>query len=143
MKTISVSCAIIIHLNKVLVAKRSSSMSQPGFWEFPGGKLEQGERPEESLIREIKEELGMEITIDFQLTVSKYAYSEEKIIELIPFICTWESGEIRVLEHERVDWLEIEELSVLNWAPADIPVYNELLENWQAFRSKNTNKAKN
>ncbi|MBN3521925.1 (deoxy)nucleoside triphosphate pyrophosphohydrolase [Algoriphagus lutimaris] len=143
MKTISVSCAIIIHLNKVLVAKRSSSMSQPGMWEFPGGKLEEGESLEESLIREIKEELGIEISVGSQLTVSKFTYSEEKIVELTPFICAWESGDIRVLEHERVVWMEIGDLSVLNWAPADIPVFNELLENWQAFRSRNTNKAKN
>lgn len=142
MKSISVSCAIIIHLNKVMVAKRSASMSQPGMWEFPGGKLEEGESPEESLIREIKEELGMEISVDRQLAISRYVYSEEKIVELIPFLCTWKSGNIQVLEHEEVDWLEIEELRDLNWAPADIPVYNELLENWQAFRSRNANQAK-
>lgn len=137
MKTISVSCAIIIHQNKILAAKRSEKMSQAGFWEFPGGKLEEGESPEESLIREIQEELGMVISIIEPLSISKFNYtSEDLTVELIPFTCHWVSGEIQILEHEEVQWLTLNEMDNLNWAPADVPVFMEIKKNWQAFRSK-------
>lgn len=135
MKAIPVTCAIIIHQEKVLVAKRSKSMNLAGYWEFPGGKIEEGEQPEGCLIREIKEELGIEIKIQSPLTPSKFDYSQGKIIELIPFICTWQSGEINLLEHEIIEWLEVGELPKLKWAPADIPIMMELSEKWQAFRS--------
>ena len=140
MKAIPVTCAIIIHQEKVLVAKRSESMNLAGYWEFPGGKIEEGEHPEDCLLREIKEELGIEIKIQSPLTTSKFDYSKGKIIELIPFICTWHSGEINLLEHEMIEWLEVEELPKLKWAPADIPIWMELSEKWQAFRSISSHK---
>jgi len=135
MKVIPVTCAIIIHQNKILVAKRSSKMSLPGFWEFPGGKIENNESKEDCLKREIKEELGLEVLIKLKLTPSIYEYSEEKKIELFPFICDWKSGDLEVLEHEKVIWIGIEELDKLIWAPADLPICRELSQNWQAFRS--------
>ncbi|MBN3584224.1 (deoxy)nucleoside triphosphate pyrophosphohydrolase [Algoriphagus aestuarii] len=140
MKAIPVTCAIIIRQEKILVAKRSESMSLPGFWEFPGGKIEEGESPEECLIREIKEELGIVIAIHGQLTSSKFDYSQNTEIELIPFICTWEAGEINLQEHESILWLQISDLQGLDWAPADIPIWKELSEKWQAFRSMTSNK---
>lgn len=140
MKAIPVTCAIIIHQEKVLVAKRSESMNLAGYWEFPGGKIEEGEHPEDCLTREIKEELGIEIKIQSPLTPSKFDYSQGKIIELIPFICTWQSGEINLLEHEMIEWLVVADLPKLKWAPADIPIWMELSEKWQAFRSISSHK---
>lgn len=136
MKAIPVTCAIIIYQNKILVAKRSVKMSQPGFWEFPGGKIENNESKEDCLKREIREELGLEITIKSKLTPCIYKYSPEKKVELFPFLCDWKSGELQVLEHEKVMWVGIEVLDNLNLAPADIPICKELSRNWQAFRSE-------
>ncbi len=136
MKAIPVTCAIIIHQNKILVAKRSITMSQSGYWEFPGGKVENHESKEDCLRREIKEELGLEILIKSKLTPSTFEYSSEKIVELFPFICDWLSGDIQVLEHEKVMWIGIEEVDNLHWAPADLPICRELSRNWQAFRSE-------
>ena len=138
MKAIPVTCAIIIHQNKILVAKRSSTMSQAGFWEFPGGKIENNESMEECLKREIMEELGIEISVKFKLTPSIHEYSPEKVIKLFPFICDWKSGGLRVLEHEEVKWISIKGMENLNLAPADIPICKELSQNWQAFRSEST-----
>ncbi|WP_296702811.1 (deoxy)nucleoside triphosphate pyrophosphohydrolase [Algoriphagus sp.] len=142
MKAIPVTCAIIIHQNKILVAKRSSKMSQPGFWEFPGGKIENNESKEDCLKREILEELGIVITVKSKLTPSIYEYSSEKVIQLFPFICDWESGDLQILEHEKVMWVAVDELQNLNLAPADIPICKELSHNWQAFRSKSSTQAK-
>lgn len=111
-------------------------MSLAGFWEFPGGKLEEGESPETCLIREIKEELGIVIRIIEPLTPSVYSYSENKNIQLLPFLCSWESGEINLVEHEKIVWITTNEINDLTWAPADIPIAKELSENWQVFRSK-------
>jgi 8-oxo-dGTP diphosphatase len=138
MKAIPVTCAIIIHQNKILVAKRSAKMSQAGLWEFPGGKVENSESKEDCLKREIREELGIEISIKSKLNPSAYEYSTEKVIQLFPFVCVWKSGDIHLLEHEKVIWIGIEDLDNLNWAPADVPICRELSQNWQAFRSMST-----
>ena len=142
MKAIPVTCAIIIHQNKILVAKRSEKMSQSGLWEFPGGKIENNESKKDCLKREIREELGLEILIKSKLNPSIYAYSSEKVVKLFPFICDWESGDIQVFEHEKVRWIEIEDLDSLNWAPADLPICRELYQYWQAFRSDTKVQAK-
>ena len=130
MKVIPVTCAIIFHRGKVLAAQRSVIMPLPGKWEFPGGKVEAGEDPEDCLIREIREEISIEISIFGSLRSSDHSYSPEKIIRLIPFLATWESGEIRLLEHQQVTWLGLEELFSVDWAEADVPIVHELQEKW-------------
>lgn len=101
MKTIPVTCAIIFHRGKVLAAKRSESMDLPGKWEFPGGKIEGGESPEECLIREIQEELAVRIKIIQALSPVEFSYTPGKIIRLIPFTATLESFDFHLLEHEK------------------------------------------
>lgn len=130
MKSIPVTCAVIWVKGKILCAKRSATMSQPGLWEFPGGKVEQGELPEDCLIREILEELNISIRILIAMSPSQFSYSSEKTIRLLPFLCTWESGLIQLLEHEDVRWLTKEELFSVNWAPADLPIVQELDRFW-------------
>lgn len=130
MKIITVTCAIIFYRGKVLAAQRSQSMALPGKWEFPGGKVEAGEDPEACLIREIREEISIEIRILRGLQFSDYSYSLDKMIRLIPFFATWESGEICLLEHQQVAWLGQEELFSMDWAEADVPIVHELQEKW-------------
>lgn len=130
MKTINVTCAVIFHQGKVLAAQRSEAMDLPGKWEFPGGKVEVGELPEDCLIREIQEEISIGIRIFGSLKVSEYTYSSEKSIQLIPFAAIWETGEIQLLEHRQIIWLDQEELFSVDWAAADVPIVHELQQKW-------------
>jgi 8-oxo-dGTP diphosphatase len=122
-----VACAIILNSqNKVIVCQRSTSMHLPLKWEFPGGKVELNEKPEECLIREIKEELDIEISVIRQLSINDHHYLD-KSIRLIPFICRYLSGEIKLKEHANFKYLDKENLLDLDWAEADIPILNEYL----------------
>ena len=127
-KTIPVVCAIIEQDDLILCALRSEHMSPPGKWEFPGGKLEVNELPEEALIREIKEELNIEIRIIEALPITEHAYVPEKIIQLIPYRCVIESDENPTpTEHSELRWVKRDELLQLDWAEADIPIVKYLV----------------
>ena len=122
-KTIPVVCAIIEQDVLVLCALRSEHMSLPGKWEFPGGKLEVNELPEEALIREIKEELNVEIRIVESLPIAEHAYVPEKIIQLIPYRCVIVRNETpSATEHAELRWVKKDELLQLDWAAADVPI---------------------
>jgi 8-oxo-dGTP diphosphatase len=126
MKTITVICAIIIKDNKILVTQRSSKMALPLKWEFPGGKLELGENEIECIIREIKEELNIEIQVQRKLVPNIHFY-ESFAINLIPYITNYESGEIFLTEHAAYKFLDKKDLLNLDWADADLPIVNELI----------------
>jgi len=124
---IDVSCALITgHNGKILAAKRSALMRLPLKWEFPGGKVEQNETAEGCIIRELKEELGVEVEILKAMVPAVYDDGNQKI-RLIPFICIITSGEIRLAEHEAYLWLSPADLNDLDWASADIPVVQQYL----------------
>ncbi len=120
-KAIRVACAVIEDQGKVLAAQRSRSMSMPLKWEFPGGKLHDGESPEACLARELEEELGIRVRIRHPLPPVVHRY-DEFVIELIPFVCTLAGGRLMLHEHSAVAWLSPHELSELDWPAADIPV---------------------
>ncbi len=123
-----VTCAIIEHKNKILCAQRSEKMELPLKWEFPGGKIEEGETPESCLIREIKEELGLNVEIILQLPIFEHKYSQHRIIQLHPFFCCIQGGQLKIREHRQVVWLSKNELLGLDWAEADIPVVEYYLK---------------
>ncbi len=123
---IRVTCALIEKKEKVLITQRSAAMSQPLLWEFPGGKVEAGETEEACLIREIQEELNLIIIPLKALKPSVCTYST-KTIELIPFICSLEGGDIKLLEHAASKWATVAELKDLEWCPADIPIVEEYI----------------
>lgn len=125
-KVIKVTCAIIEDSGKILVAQRSENMSLPLKWEFPGGKIEEGEAPEDCIKREIKEELELSISVKGKLNSSVHSYGN-KTIELIPFICELEDGELCPREHKDVIWGEPTKLKHIDWAEADIPIYQEYI----------------
>ncbi|MBZ0156236.1 MAG: (deoxy)nucleoside triphosphate pyrophosphohydrolase [Alphaproteobacteria bacterium] len=127
MKHIRVACAIIESGGKVLSTQRSESMSLPLKWEFPGGKIDEGESPVECLKRELYEELGIDVVVGRALTPTTYQYPAthqypEFTVTLYPFLCTLLSGEIILHEHKSLAWLPPEELHTLDWAEADWPV---------------------
>jgi len=125
MKHIHVACAIIELEGKVLCTQRSESMDMPLKWEFPGGKIDAGESPEECLKRELIEELGVEASVGQALAATTH-HSPSFTVTLYPFICEIVSGKITLHEHKAMVWLPIEELHRLNWAEADWPVIEEM-----------------
>ena len=124
---IEVSCAIIESAGRVLVAQRGAGMAHPLKWEFPGGKWEAGESAEGALIREITEELGLNITIVEALEPSFHTYDQQKAIRLWPFRCNLLGGQLQLLEHAQANWFEWHELAGLDWAAADIPIVKQYI----------------
>ena len=124
-----VTCAIIEHDNKLLICQRSASMKLPLKWEFPGGKIEDGESKEDCLKREIREELGLEIEVGLALTPAEHHYPEFSL-RLYPFFCKWTGGSLAIAEHAQAIWVSFDELKNYDWAEADVPIVNELMQLW-------------
>jgi len=114
------------HTKKVLICQRSATMKLTMKWEFPGGKIEPEESKEDCLQREIKEELGMILTIDRALNPLEHQYPDFSIC-LYPFICRWKSGEEVSTEHRQAIWVDTSELLNYDWAEADLPIVREYL----------------
>lgn len=120
-KHIHVACAIIERDGLILAAQRSAAMSLPLKWEFPGGKIDPGESPEECLRRELVEEMGVRIAVGRDLPLWTHHYPTFTVT-LYPFICSIESGSITLHEHAAIGWLPAADLHTLDWAEADYPV---------------------
>ena len=120
-----VTAAIIIKDNKVLIAKRALGENLAGKWEFPGGKTEQGETPQECLKREIREELEVNIEVLDFFGESVYAY-HSGIIKLMAYWCKWISGEFTLNVHSNLAWVNRQELDLYDFAPADVPLVDML-----------------
>jgi 8-oxo-dGTP diphosphatase len=121
MKQVDVVGAVIINDNdEVLCALRSQQMSLPGLWEFPGGKIEAGEEQRAALIREIKEELLCDIEVGDLIADVTHEYPTI-IVRLITYFAIVTGGVPVATEHERLEWINKENLHSLQWAPADIP----------------------
>jgi 8-oxo-dGTP diphosphatase len=116
-----VACAIIERDGLVLAAQRGAAGSMPLKWEFPGGKIDGAETPEECLRRELLEEMGVEVNPARQLSPQTHHYPEFSVT-LYPFVCTMEDIGIHLHEHAAIAWLPPEELHRLDWAEADLPV---------------------
>ncbi|MGN1041604.1 MAG: (deoxy)nucleoside triphosphate pyrophosphohydrolase [Acutalibacteraceae bacterium] len=112
--------------NKILAGKRNADRLVGGMWEFPGGKIEKGETPQEAAKRELKEEFHDEVQIGPQLgeTVS-YEY-DFGIVKLTVFFAKLLTNNFDLVAHSEVEWLSADEVQKLNWAPADAPLVKEL-----------------
>lgn len=129
-KIIKVAGVVIIDQdkNKVLAGKRNANRLVGGMWEFPGGKIEKGETPQEAAKRELKEEFHDEVQIGPQLgeTVS-YEY-DFGIVKLTVFFAKLLTNNFDLVAHSEVEWLSADEVQKLNWAPADAPLVKELAQ---------------
>ncbi|MDN8594834.1 MULTISPECIES: (deoxy)nucleoside triphosphate pyrophosphohydrolase [unclassified Corynebacterium] len=120
-KLIDVTGAVIIRDGAVFAAQRGPGKALAGKWEFPGGKIEPGETPEQSLARELKEELLVDAAVHDHITTTEYTY-DFGTVRLSTFHCTLAPGtEPTLTEHADSRWVPLTELTDLDWAPADIP----------------------
>ena len=129
MKTIKVVAAIIQSRKEnqapVVLATQRGYGSYKDWWEFPGGKVEPGETPEQALAREIREELSADISVGQYLTTVEYDYPEFHL-SMTCYWCRVREGHLTLLEHEAARWLPLNDLRQVNWLPADILVVEEI-----------------
>ncbi|WP_028403291.1 (deoxy)nucleoside triphosphate pyrophosphohydrolase [Ectobacillus panaciterrae] len=126
-KTVKVVGAVSFNeQGDILCALRSTEMSHPNLWEFPGGKTEEGEKPEEALVREIKEELDCTVEVYELIEDTTYEY-EKVIVNLLTYKTKITKGTPEAKEHAELKWVPLQELRSLEWAPADIPTVEALL----------------
>ena len=125
-KEIHVVGAVIEANNLILCAQRGPGKSLAYLWEFPGGKIEPHESDRQALEREIQEELHCQIEVKNKITTTRYEY-DFGFVNLTTFHCTLIDGEPTLTEHIDVKWLPLEQLRSLDWAPADIPTIDILL----------------
>lgn len=125
MKSIRVVAAIIKSVDEegkpIIFATQRGYGEYKDWWEFPGGKIEEGEAPKDALVREIQEELDATIEVGDYLTTVEYDYPKFHL-SMDCFWCTLKEGHLTLLEHEAAKWLPLDDLRQVNWLPADVAV---------------------
>ena len=124
MKQIEVVAAIIRKEDKIFATQRGYG-DWKDWWEFPGGKMEPGETPEEVLVREIREELSTEISVDEFLCTVEHDYPQFHLT-MHCYLCSLLTEALHLNEHEAARWLSTDELNSVQWLPADVKVVEEL-----------------
>ncbi|SDB67868.1 MULTISPECIES: (deoxy)nucleoside triphosphate pyrophosphohydrolase [unclassified Butyrivibrio] len=128
MKTVNVVAAVICddykNKTKIFATQRGYGDFKDG-WEFPGGKIEDGETPEDALIREIKEELATDIEVHDLISIVDYDYPTFHL-HMHCFFATVKSGELSLLEHEAAKWVTKDDIDTLDWLPADEGLIQEI-----------------
>ena len=130
MKIIKVVAAILQKEDKILIARKKQGKPLAGYFEFPGGKIEEGETPEESLIRELMEEMNIKIAVKEYIGESVYDYGNNKVISLLGYTAEIIDGEIKLSDHDIYEWGTLEQINNYKIAPADIPLINKLKWNY-------------
>ena len=126
MKTIDVVAAIIVKDSEILATQRGYGEFEGG-WEFPGGKVEEGETPEQAIVREIHEELNAKIAVKDFLVQVEHDYPTFHL-SMMCFICTLTDPTFQLLEHHAAKWLDPQHIDSVDWLPADIKVVNAIKE---------------
>ena len=123
-KHVTVAAAIIVDDGKIFVTQRAHGEFKDG-WEFPGGKIEQGETPQQAAKREVMEELDTEIEVGELFDTVEYDYPDFHLT-MHCFLCTVKSGDLVLKEHQDAKWLTRESLNSVDWLPADIGLIEKL-----------------
>ena len=121
-----VTAAIIERDGKVLIARRAPASKLAGQWEFPGGKVEEGETLQQCLVRELKEELGIDVTVGAHVVSSDFRYDHGGF-RIEAFRVTWVSGALTLKDHDKIEWIKASELGNFSLLPADIPIAQKLI----------------
>lgn len=124
MKTIQVVAALIVHDGRIFATQRGYG-DWKGYWEFPGGKVEPGETPEDALVREIMEELATEIRVERYVTTIEWDYPAFHL-SMRCYLCSVLSGSLTLLEHEAAAWLDRDHLHDVKWLPADETIISDI-----------------
>lgn len=124
---IEVCAAVIQHQSKILITLRPEDKRLGGYWEFPGGKIEEGESPQFALKRELREELDIEIVVGSLLKTVHHSYEWGNVL-ILAYLCTWKSGEIKHLEVADHCWVAPENLLDYDILEADQPIIKKLQE---------------
>jgi 8-oxo-dGTP diphosphatase len=123
------ACALVDADGRVLIAQRPAGKAMAGLWEFPGGKIEPGEPPEQSLVRELKEELGIVVNVDClaPLTFASHAYPDFHLLMPL-YVCRRWEGMVRALEGQKIAWARPNRLRDYPMPPADEPLVSHLMQ---------------
>ncbi|WP_415776288.1 (deoxy)nucleoside triphosphate pyrophosphohydrolase [Shewanella oncorhynchi] len=122
MATIKVACGIILNSDgKVFVCRRKPEKSMGGYWEFPGGKVEDNESYEACLKRELIEELDMDVKVREHFMTVLHDYGTFKV-ELISFLCEYQQSSYQLVDHDEFEWISVNSLIDKMLAPADVPI---------------------
>lgn len=124
---IRVVCGIVYNNEKIFLCRRNVNKHLAGFWEFPGGKIENNESPEEALHRELSEELGMTVSVLGYLGSNQHQYSSNKI-KLIAYNCLFIDATLNLIDHDQCKWVLPSDLKNYQIAPADIPLIKLIIE---------------
>ena len=137
MKTVIVAAGVLIEKGRVLLTQRKAGAHLEGMWEFPGGKVESGEDPRDALVRELREELGIEVAVGEAVDVTFHRYEEaDKSVLLLFFDATRKenSAEPAALDVAAFRWASISDLDTLTFPPADGPIVIKVRTRLQALR---------
>ncbi|EJF10608.1 (deoxy)nucleoside triphosphate pyrophosphohydrolase [Pontibacter sp. BAB1700] len=132
---IEVVAGIIQRSGMYLIARRAPGKSLAGFWEFPGGKLEAGETHEACLVRELKEELDLEVAVGAYIGESVFGEGENQV-RLVAYAAHTKQEHITSTDHDQVRWVDIYEFGDYEFAPADMPIVKALLDRRIAIMEK-------
>ena len=124
---IQVTAAILIHKNKILIARRKYTDSEGGKWEFPGGKIRKNETPRQCLTREMKEEFGINVSVGEFFAESIYRY-EHGAIKLLAYHTSWIDGQLSLNAHADYRWVNPIQLEDYEFAAADLPFVDKLCQ---------------
>ncbi|GAA4897082.1 (deoxy)nucleoside triphosphate pyrophosphohydrolase [Ferrimonas pelagia] len=126
--TLEVVAALLCDQGRILLARRHPNASQGGYWEFPGGKIDPGESPQQALEREIAEELSVSIQVRHYLASSLHHYGDKQV-NLHGYLCHWQPQPIQLTgSHDQYQWLRPEQIDRTTLAPADLPLLDALLQ---------------
>jgi len=123
---VRVTAAILVKDGKLLIGKRKPTVKLANKWELPGGKIEKKETPEDCLVRELREEFDIEVIVGEYLGSNIHHY-DFGTIELMCYRTFLKSGDLKLIDHTRIEWITPNQLSGFDFAPADIPIVEKLI----------------